>query len=172
MQKRFIVLAGLLFSIFFSSGCNNELNLGNKPPILEFKSDLNIKSNERDLSANIIRKADNSVSINVTAPENLDGLKIERNNSKSSISKDGLSFKTDEILLPKSSVLKEIIDILDYIANNLEEKPFYSGRAEINFMGKINNEKFELKANKNTGFIEKIKIGENTYINFFSQEKL
>ena len=80
-----------------------------------------------------------------------------------------LSRYQDEILLPKSSVLKEIIDILDYIANNLEEKPFYSGRAEINFMGKINNEKFELKANKNTGFIEKIKIGTNGYIMAFDK---
>ena len=172
MQKKFFVLTGLLFLILFLSGCSDNLTLDNKPTTLEFKSDLSIKFKEMELSANIIRTEDHSVSITVTAPETLNGLKIERNNSQSSISKGELIFKTDNIILPNSSVLKSIIDILDYIANNPEEEPYYSDSKEIDFIGKINDEKFELKVNKNIGFIKEIKIGENVDVNFFNQEKL
>ena len=172
MQKKFVVLTGLLYSIFFLSGCSNKLALDNKPTILEFKSDLNIKFKEMELSANIIRTEEPYVSITVTAPETLNGLKIERNNSQSAMSKGELSFKTDNIILPNSSALKSIIDILDYIASKPEEEPYYSDSKEIGFVGKINDEKFELKVNKNIGFIKEIKIGENVDVNFFNQEKL
>ena len=74
--------------------------------------------------------------------------------------------------MPESSDIAAVIEALEYMADNPDEAPFYKDSEEMAFIGKINAGKFELRANRKSGLITTIKIGEKADVKFSNQEKL
>lgn len=171
-MKRFLIIAGILLPVFFLSACDNGIATNNERPVLEFKSDVDINSEQVKLSANIVRTADGTVQMDVVSPESLSGLQIKYCESENFITKNGLTYKTDNLILPESSDITAVIEAIEYMAGNTDEPPFYKDSEEMAFIGKINSGKFELRANRKSGLITAIKIGEKTDVKFSNQEKL
>lgn len=171
-MRRFLIITGILLPVFFLSACDNGIVTNNERPVLEFKSDLDINSEKVRLSASIVRTADGTVQVDVVLPESLNGLQIKHGESENFIKKNGLTYKTDSLILPESSDIAAVIEALEYMADNPDEAPFYKDSEEMAFIGKINSGKFELRANRKSGLITTIKIGEKADVKFSNQEKL
>lgn len=171
-MKRFIFIAGILFPVFFLSACNNSLENNNERPVMEFKSKMEINSEKMNVSANIFRDKVGNMQIEFTSPETLAGLKINYSDSESSVEKDDLLYKTNELVFPSFSDVTSVLEAISYVAENADESPFYKDTKEMAFIGKISSGKFELRADRKTGLISEIKIGEKTTVKFCDQEKL
>ena len=171
-MRRFLIITGILLPVFFLSACDNGIVTNNERPVLEFKSDLDINSEKVRLSASIVRTAAGTVQMDVVSPESLNGLQIKHGESENFITKNGLTYKTDSLILPESSDIAAVIEALEYMADNPDEAPFYKDSEEMAFIGKINSGKFELRANRKSGLITVMKIGEKADIKFSNQEKL
>lgn len=171
-MRRFLIITGIFLPVFFLSACDNGIATNNERPVLEFKSDLDINSEKVRLSASIVRTADGTVQMDVVSPESLSGLQIKHGESENFITKNGLTYKTDNLILPESSDIAAVIEALEYMADNPDEAPFYKDSEEMAFIGKINSGKFELRANRKSGLITAIKIGEKADVKFSNQEKL
>lgn len=171
-MRRFLIITGILLPVFFLSACDNGIATNNERPVLDFKSDLDINSEKVRLSASIVRTADGTVQMDVVSPESLSGLQIKHCESENFITKNGLTYKTDSLILPESSDIAAVIEALEYMADNPDEAPFYKDSEEMAFIGKINSGKFELRANRKSGLITAIKIGEKADVKFSNQEKL
>ncbi len=168
-----LAIAGILmFSALFLSACGNVLNSEDKLPVLEFKSRFEVESKKLSITGNIARSKTGETEINIGSPEALAGLKFKHSGSENLISKDGLTYKTDELILPGTSDLTAIFEAIDYMAGQKDEEPFFTDSKEMAFIGKISAGKFELRADKKTGFITEIKAGEQATVKFFGQEKL
>lgn len=160
----------LMFAVIFVSACGNVLEPESKRPILEFKSRFEVDSKKLSITGNIMRFKDGKIEITVDFPETLRGLKIKHSGSENLISKDDLTYKTDELILPESSDIIAILEAIDYMASNKNEAPFFTDSKENAFIGKISVDKFELRADKKTGFITEIKIGEQSTVKFSNQK--
>lgn len=160
----------LMFAVIFVSACGNVLEPESKRPILEFKSRFEVDSKKLSITGNIMRFKDGKIEITVDSPETLRGLKIKHSGSENLISKDDLTYKTDELILPESSDIIAILEAIDYMASNKNEAPFFTDSKENAFIGKISVDKFELRADKKTGFITEIKIGEQSTVKFSNQK--
>ncbi len=172
-MRRFFTIAGmLLFAALFLSACDNVLEPAGKCPVLEFKSNFEVESKKLSITGNIVRSQAGEIEINVDSPEALAGLKFKHSGSENLISKDGLTYKTDELILPGTSGLTAIFEAIDYMASNKDEEAFFKDDKEMAFIGKTSAGKFELRADKKTGFITEIKVGEQNTVKFFGQEKL
>lgn len=171
-MQHFLKIVGAMLPIFFLSACSGGFVTNNEQPVLEFKSNAEINSEKVQLSAEVARTADGIICVNIVRPESLNGLQIKHGSAENVITKGGLSYKTDKLVLPNSSEVAAIIEALDYTAENLGEPPFYKDSEEMAFIGKIDAGKFELKASRKSGFITAIKIGEKTTVKFFNQEKI
>lgn len=170
-MRRFLIVFGMLLPLLFLSACQN-ITANNERPVLEFKSDLDINSEKIQLSAKLSRTADGTVLIDIVSPDSLNGLQIKSSNSQNLITKNGLTYKTDSLILPNSSDISALIEALTFMADSPNEAPFYKNSEEMAFIGKTNSEKFELRANRKTGLITAIKIGEKADIKFLNPEKL
>lgn len=172
-MRRFFTIAGILiFAALFLSACGNVLKPASNCPVLEFKSSFEVDSKKLSITGNIARSQPGEIEINIDSPEALAGLKFKHSGSKNLISKDGLTYKTDELILPETSDLTAIFEAIDYMASNKDEEAFFKDDKEMAFIGKTSVGKFELRADKKTGFITEIKVGEQATIKFFGQEKL
>ena len=169
-MRRFLVVAGILLPGLFLSACGAK-DLESNRPILTFKSDIEISSEKTSLSAKITRAKDNT-QIEVTSPERLVGLKISHGKTGNSIAMNGLEYKTDELALPRGSSIAEVFEVLDFMAENSNEEAFYKDSEEMAFLGKVATDKFELRADRKTGFITEINIGDKITAKFLNQEKL
>lgn len=169
-MRRFLVVAGILLPGLFLSGCGAK-DIENNRPILTFKSDLEISSEKTNLSAKIARTEDNT-QLEVTSPESLVGLKISHGEAGNSISMNGLEYKTDELVLPSGSSIAAVFEVLDFMFENSDEAPFYKDSEEMAFLGKVDAGNFELRADRKTGLLTEIKIGDKITAKFSSQEKL
>lgn len=172
MRRFGIIVTILMFSVIFMSACGNVLETECKRPVLEFKSRFEVDSNKASITGGIIRSQGGEIEITVDFPETLGGLKIKHSGSENLISKDDLTYKTDALILPGGSDITAILEAIDYIASNKDEAPFFKDSEEIAFIGKISVGKFELRADKKTGFITELKIGEKSTVKFSGQEKL
>lgn len=171
-MRRFFIIIGMLLPMFFLSACNNTFDINDKDLVLEFKSEFEINSEKTHCSAQIIRTSAEGTQIEFVEPENLKGLKICHNGKTNYITKDELTYQTDTFILPSSSEVVSVIEVIEYVIQNPNESPFYKDNKEMAFIGKIKTGKFELKAARDTGLITEIKIGDDTTIKFFNQEKL
>ncbi len=169
-MRRILVVAGILLLGLFLSGCGAK-DIEHNRPILTFKSNIEISSEKNNLSAKIARTEDNT-QLEVISPKNLEGLKISHGKTGNSISMNGLEYKTDERVLPTGSSIAAVFEVLDFMAENSDEEPFYKDSHEMAFLGKIAADKFELRADRKTGLITEIKIGDKTTAKFSNQEKL
>lgn len=169
-MRRFLMATGVLLPVLFLSACAAK-SVADKRPALNFKSDLEIYSSKATLSAKIIRN-EADTQIEITSPESLNRLKISHGSDENSISKDGLAYKTDKLILPSDSDIAAIFEVLDFMAENSGEEPFFTDNTEIAFIGKVDAGKFELRADRKTGLITEIKIGDKSTIKFSNQEKL
>ena len=171
-MRRFLIVTGILLPAFFLSACDNGIGAYNERPVLEFKSDLEVNSEKAQLSAKIVRNADGTILLDIVSPESLSGLQIKHGDSENLIEKNGLTYKTNTLVLPGSSDVVAVLEALDYMASNLDEPPFYKDSEEMAFIGKVDSGKFELRANRKNRLITVIKIGEKTEVKFSNQEKL
>lgn len=169
-MRRLLVVAGILLPGLFLSACGAK-DIERNRPILTFKSDLEISSEKTNLSAEIVRTQDNT-QIEVTSSGSLCGLKISHGEAGNSISMNGLEYKTDELVLPSGSSIAAVFEVLDFMAENSDEDPFYKDSDEMAFLGKVTAGKFELRADRKTGFITEIKVEDKVTAKFSSQEKL
>lgn len=135
-MRRFLFITGVLLPVIFLSACNNGVRINDNYPVLEFKSNVDIKSDDIQISANIMRDKDGIIQIDVISPETLKGLSFKHSKTESSISRNDLEYKTDRIALPSSSVIASIIEVLDCMAGMTDEKPFYKDEKEMAFIGK------------------------------------
>lgn len=172
MRRFFTIAEILIFAALFLSACGNVLKSEDKLPVLEFKSNFEVESKKLSITGNIARSQPGEIEINIDSPEALAGLKFKHSGSENLISKDGLTYKTDELILPETSNLNAIFEAIDYMASNKDEEAFFKDDKEMAFIGKISAGKFELRADKKTGYITEIKVGEQATIKFFGQEKL
>ncbi len=172
MRRFWAIVTVLMFAIIFLSGCGNGLEPEGKRPVLEFKSKFEVNSKKLSITGNMMRFQGGEIEITVDSPETLSGLKIKHRGSENLISKDGLIYKTDELILPGGSDITAILEAIDYMSSNKDEAPFFTDSKEIAFIGKISVDKFELRADKKTGFITEIKIGEQSTVKFSCQENL
>ncbi len=170
-MRRFLIVTGILLPAFFLSACENGISTNNERPVLEFKSDLDINSEKMQLSAKIERTADGTILINVISPDSLSGMQVKHGDSENLITKNGLTYKTDSLILPNSSDITAMIEALDFMSDNPDESPFYKDSEEMAFIGKINSGKFELRADRKSGLITVIKIGEKTEVKFSNHGK-
>lgn len=169
-MRRLLVVAGILLPGLFLSACGAK-DIERNRPILTFKSNIEISSEKTNLSAEIVQTQGNT-QIEVTSSGSLCGLKIGHGKSGNSIAKNCLEYKTDEMVLPGDSSCVAIFDILDFMAENSDEEPFYKDSHEMVFLGKVTAGKFELRADRKTGFITEIKVEDKVTAKFSSQEKL
>lgn len=169
-MRRFLFITGILIPVIILAGCGNNTLTNDEHLMLDFKSNVDIKSDEIQMNANITRDKSGTTSLEVTSPETLKGLVFDHSSTENSISKDGLSYKTDAVVLPNSSVVVSIMDALDCMSEMEEEKPFYKDDKEMAFIGKIDVGKFEVRADRKTGFIKEIKIGEKITASFSKQD--
>lgn len=169
-MRRLLVVAGILLPGLFLSGCGAK-DIERNRPILIFKSNIEISSEKTNLSAEIARTEDNT-QLEVTSPESLVGLKISHGKTGNSISMNGLEYKTDELVLPGRSNIAAVFEVLDFIAENIDEEPFYKDSHEMAFLRKVTAGKFELRADRKTGLLTEIKIGDKITAKFSNQEKL
>ena len=169
-MRRFIVVAGIFLSGLFLSACGTKTIESNRP-ILTFKSDIEISSEELNLTARIAR-TEEETQVEIMSPGSLCGLKISHGKSGNSIAKNDLEYRTDEMVLPTDSSVATIFEVLEYMAENGDEEPFYKDSEEMAFIGKVAAGKFELRSERKTGFIKEIKLGDKTTIKFSNQEKL
>lgn len=169
-MRRFIVVAGIFLSGLFLSACGTKTIESNRP-ILTFKSDMEISYEELNLEAKLAR-TEEVTQVEIMSPGSLCGLKISHGESGNSISKNGLEYKTDEMVLPGDSSFVAIFEVLDFMAANVDEEPFYKDSEEMAFIGKVAAGKFELSADRKTGFIKDIKLGDKATIKFSNQEKI
>lgn len=172
MRRFGIIVTILMFAVIFMSACGNVLESECKRPVLEFKSRFEVDSKKLSITGEIMRSKGGEIELTVDSPETLGGLKIKHSGSENLISKDDLTYRTDTLILPGGSDITAILEAIDYMASNKDEAPFFTDSKEIAFIGKISAGKFELRADKKTGFITEIKIGEQTTVKFSSQEKL
>ncbi len=170
MRRLLVVVAGILLPGLFLSGCGAK-DIESNRPILTFKSNMEISSEETNLSAKVAR-AEDTTQLEVTSPESLVGLKISHGKTGNSISMNGLAYKTDELVLPTGSSIAAVFEVLDFMAENSNEEAFYKDSEEMAFLGKVATDKFELRADRKTGFITEIKIGDKITTKFLNQEKL
>lgn len=171
-MRRFLLITGIFLPVFFLSACDSAVQLNDSSPVLEFKGDVDIKSDEMQMKASIIRDKNGVTQINITSPETLKGLNFKHSETENSISKDELSYKTDELVIPSSSSIASIMEALDCMSTMKDEKPFYKDEKEMAFIGKIDNGKFELRADRKTGLITEIKIGEKITALFSKQDSI
>ncbi len=169
-MRRFLVVAGILLPGLFLSACGAK-DVESNRPILTFKSNIEISSEKLNLSAKIARTHDNT-QLEFTSPESLTGLKLSHGETRNSISMNSLEYKTDELVLPSGSSIAAVFEVLDFMAENSDEEPFYKDSEEMAFLGKVTSGKFELRADRKTGFITEIKIGDKITAKFSNQEKL
>lgn len=169
-MRRFIVVAGILLPGLFLSACGAKTIESNRL-ILTFKSDIEISFEKLSLTAKIAR-TEGDTQVEITSPGILCGLKISHGKSGNSIAKNGLEYRTDEIVLPIESSVAAIFEVLDFMVDNVDEEPFYKDSEEMAFIGKVDAGKFELRADRKTGFITEIKYGDKATIKFSNQEKL
>ena len=169
-MRQLLVVAGILLPGLFLSGCGAK-DIENNRPILTFKSNIEISSEKTNLSAKIARTEDNT-QLEATSPESLVGLKISHGKTGNSISMNGLEYKTDELVLPSGSSIAAVFEVLDFMAENSDEAPFYKDSEEMAFLGKVDAGNFELRADRKNGFITEIKIGDKRTAKFSNQEKL
>lgn len=165
-MRRFLIITDILISVFFLSACENNVGNNDKFPTLEFESMVEIVSDDMKVNAKMIRDNTGNTQIEIISPETLNGLIFKNNELESSISKDELSYKTDDIVLPQSSGIASVIEALNVMDKMRQEKPFYKDDKEMAFIGKIGCGKFELRAERKTGFITEIKIGEKITASF------
>lgn len=169
-MRRFLFITGILIPVIFLSACGENTTTNDEYPMLDFKSNVDIKSDEIQMNANITRDKSGFTTLEVISPETIKGLTFDHSSTENSISKDGLSYKTDVMVLPSSSIVVSIMDALDCMSEIKDEKPFYKDKNEMAFIGKIDGGKFELKADRKTGFIKEIKIGEKITASFSKQD--
>ena len=169
-MRQLLVVAGILLPGLFLSGCGAK-ELESNRPVLTFKSNIEISSEKTNLSAKIARTEDNT-QLEATSPESLVGLKISHGKTGNSISMNGLEYKTDELVLPSGSSIAAVFEVLDFMAENSDEAPFYKDSEEMAFLGKVDAGNFELRADRKNGFITEIKIGDKRTAKFSNQEKL
>ena len=171
-MRRLWIFASILSMTFFLSACTAAFETSKERPILEFKSEVEVCSEKVQLSANIVRTADGAIQMSVSSPEALSGFQIKHSAAENFITKNGLTYKTNTLILPDSSDITAVFEALEYVAKNPDEVPFYKDSEEMAFIGKISAGKFELRASRKTGLITEIKIGEKTTVKFSNQEKL
>lgn len=169
-MRRFLVIAGILLPGLFLSACGTKTVESNRP-ILTFKSDMEISSEELNLTAKIV-STEKDTQVEIMSPSSLCGLKISHGKSGNSIAKNDLEYRTDEMVLPTDSSVATIFEVLEYMAENGDEEPFYKDSEEMAFIGNVDAGKFELRAERKTGFIKGIKLGDKATIKFSNQEKL
>ena len=169
-MRQLLVVAGILLPGLFLSGCGAK-DIERNRPILTFKSNIEISSEKTNLSAEIARTEDNT-QLEVTSPESLVGLKISHGEPENSIAMNGLEYKTDELVLPSGSSIAAVFEVLDFMAENRDEEAFYKDSKEMAFLGKVAEGKFELRADRKTGLLTEIKIGDTITAKFSNQEKL
>lgn len=169
-MRRLLVVAGILLPGLFLSACGAK-DIERNRPILTFKSNIEISSEKTNLSARIAR-TQNNTQLEVTSPESLVSLKISHGEAENSISMNGLEYKTDELVLPSNSSIAAVFEVLDFMAENSDEDPFYKDSEEMAFLGKVDAGNFELRADRKTGFITEIKVEDKITAKFSNQEKL
>lgn len=169
-MKHFIFITCIVLPVIFLYGCNTKANYSKQRPILNFTSDIDIVLDDMKISGNIVKSSEGFIKIDIISPENLSGLKIEHSNNENSITKNDLTYKSCDIILPSSSIIETIVNIFDYITSNPDEGPSYQNAEEMCFIGKTDSGKFELKADRKTGFIKQIKMEGKTTVNFSNQK--
>ncbi len=170
-MRRFFIVSGILLPVFFLlSGCNKGCEI-NSRPILNFIGDLEIISEASPLYAKITQTEDYT-QIEITSPENLNGLQITHRQTDTSISQNGLSYKADGLVLPRESEISLLFEVFDFIKSNADEEPFFKDLSEMAFIGKTSSGKFELRADRKNGLITEIKIDDKATIKFSNQEAL
>ncbi len=155
----FIILCFLLClsSACCSSGKNYEIK--NDEIITNFSSELSISCEDTVYLCSYKNNEFCTSELEIKLPEELKGVLFSHNLEGYSLSKAGIVLKNDSYFLCENSYLKLLDNIIQTLATYKKQLKLVSSDEQKNlFKGSIDDLKFEISIEKQSGFIDKIFI--------------
>lgn len=163
------ILFLVTFLALLLSACDNNLFKNQIEPIVYFCSKF-CASNQGDfIEGNLNIEKDGNIKLEISAPPQSKGLTFSKLNNDIIISFNGLSMKFDDKILPESSYVSTIFEVLDCIKSKNNYNLISNENSISTFVGKYNNFDFEFKIDNSNGFIKEINIPKKN-INFTLSE--
>lgn len=151
-MHKVLVIAGSILLLAILSACSAK-SVETADIVFAFSCNAQVATKTGDISCTITRAAQQSESITVQSPKELNGMTYTWEDNFS-IGYEGLVTSSTDCTLPKSSFAAQIVGVLDAAS----KQDALTDVGDSVFTGRVDNDPFTLTVDSKTGHIQQIEI--------------
>ena len=160
-----------LFIVFTFFGCKDVKKMKTPPTVNpKFEADADVKFKDVNINCHIKQKNFEDSEIYLNKPDELNGLKITRTQDECSLRFKKMNFNMDMSKFPKASFAEIILKCYASLVNTENLKVTKEDKYFV-YEGNIENGKFIIKQNGDTGDIERIEVPDADLVAEFTNIK-
>lgn len=144
-----------------STGCSEQLT-PEKDPVTDFSCNADVVMNDCNIKCKIFRTSEGLSEIEVTSPEELNGLKYKWLGNNYSVSYQGLTCETQSQFLPDNSFAKAIVNALNETSKPESLTPVSSQKDSSTYSGNTDSGKFQITVDNSSGFIKELSFDDSS----------
>ncbi|MCI8554253.1 MAG: hypothetical protein HFJ80_04830 [Clostridiales bacterium] len=162
MPRRIILSLCLMLALSLAllalSGCRKPVAGEQKPAVTGFECDADVNYKDMNVKGHLKRRSEGTLTMEVTAPETLNGLTMAWDGETISIRLYGLSFGVNPEQVPESALGQKILDTLDAALGMKETAAAAGENGAARLEGDSGNGAFELYFDPATGALLELKL--------------